>query len=216
MVNKKWLAITLFGWLMFVGFSYLIPISTLALKLTWMALQQFWLIIGGLQSINYKGLFSLDAQQFLAGFKAGILLFFFNSILTYAVIAILNMMFGTGQVVIWLGNEREAMQQLFAVKDFHVLLVVFILVVIGAPISEEILFRGGLLLGFTEILKSWQANLLSALIFAAVHYYFVQFVPIFFSGLFLGRLFISEKKLIKPIVAHATVNLIGFIIYLYG
>ena len=89
--------------------------------------------------------------------------------------------------------------------------------VIGAPVSEEIVFRGGLLQGLAQVTSARVANFITALIFALVHYYVIQFLPVFFSGLYLGWIYLKRENLVEPIAAHATklILLVSCLIFSY-
>ena len=47
---------------------------------------------------------------------------------------------------------------------------------------------------------------MSALLFASVHLYLINFLPIFLIGVLLARLYERTGSLAAPIVAHATAN----------
>lgn len=215
LVNKQWLAITLIGWVIIVACSWIIPLPTLATKFIWMALQQAWLILAGLKAIQPKKLMQFELAKLFSGIRAGLVLFVLNTAISYVVVLILSLIFGMEEVLMVLANERSGIGQLFAVKNQITLVIVFFLVVIGAPVSEEIVFRGGLLQGLAQVTSARVANFITALIFALVHYYVIQFLPVFFSGLYLGWIYLKRENLVEPIAAHATVNFIGFMFNLF-
>jgi membrane protease YdiL (CAAX protease family) len=86
----------------------------------------------------------------------------------------------------------------------------FLMVVIGAPIVEELLFRGFL---FSQ-LKTSKLNIngsivLTSLIWTSIHfqYDFLLLIPIFFLGLLLGHLMHKYNSLYLVIIVHAVHNL---------
>ena len=86
----------------------------------------------------------------------------------------------------------------------------FLMVVIGAPIVEELLFRGFL---FTQ-LKTTKLGvngsiILTSLIWTSIHLQYDLFllIPIFFLGLLLGYLMHKYNSLYLVIIVHAVHNL---------
>jgi membrane protease YdiL (CAAX protease family) len=75
-----------------------------------------------------------------------------------------------------------------------------------APVTEEALFRGLLLRGFTRRWGRWPALVLSSALFALFHLNVWQAVPAFVAGLYLGGLFLATGSLWAPVVAHAVFN----------
>lgn len=80
-------------------------------------------------------------------------------------------------------------------------------VVVGAPLSEEPLFRGLILGGFLLRYGPRKAILYSALLFALIHMNPWQFPIGFLSGLFLGWLTMRTGSLWPAIFAHFLNNL---------
>ena len=86
----------------------------------------------------------------------------------------------------------------------------FLMVVIGAPIVEELLFRGFL---FSQ-LKTTKLGIngsivLTSLIWTSIHLQYDLFllIPIFLLGLFLGYLMLKYNSLYLVIIVHAVHNL---------
>jgi len=82
----------------------------------------------------------------------------------------------------------------------------FLLLVIEAPVVEELVFRGLLQRGLIARQGVRQALVLQAILFAALHLNPWQFVPAFFIGLFLGWLFVKTGSLGICILFHAAWN----------
>lgn len=87
--------------------------------------------------------------------------------------------------------------------------------VLIAPWAEERFFRG-------EILPKWEAShgrtraiLFSAALFATVQLRPLLWLPAFVVGLALAELALRTRRLIYPILAHALVNLLFFLIGWY-
>lgn len=85
----------------------------------------------------------------------------------------------------------------------------FIMVVIVAPIVEEVLFRGIILKGYLTHYSTKKALIVSAIFFGIVHLNPYQIVATFFAGIFIGWLYIRTKSLMLCIFAHSLNNLIS-------
>jgi len=88
-------------------------------------------------------------------------------------------------------------------------LVVYASILVLAPLSEEIFFRGFVY----RVLKTNHgiqvAIVGSATLFTAIHFSLASFVPIFIAGIALAWLFERTGSLISPMVAHATFNILN-------
>ena len=86
----------------------------------------------------------------------------------------------------------------------------FMMVVIGAPIIEELLFRGFLLSQLKHTKLGVNGSIvLTSLIWTSIHlqYDLLLLVPIFFLGLLLGYLMHKFNSLYLVIIVHAVHNL---------
>ena len=97
------------------------------------------------------------------------------------------------------------------------LLAFAILVVVGAPIAEEVAFRGML---FASLMKrgvppEW-VIVITALMFSLIHLEPVRIPLLFTIGLVLGYIRWKTRSLGAPIVAHALNNLPGAVGLLVG
>ena len=96
-------------------------------------------------------------------------------------------------------------EDLFASMSGDTLLAV-LLVVVLAPVVEEMLFRGLLLRGFLARYPRWPAIAASALLFGASHLNIYQFAVGVLLGLPLGWLYERTRSLIPCIALHAAYN----------
>ena len=85
-------------------------------------------------------------------------------------------------------------------------LIVVVGVIVAAPITEELLFRGILLRGLARSMTPNAAIWLSAVLFAATHFQLVQFPGLVVVGLVLAWLAVRTGGLAAPIWAHAGFN----------
>ena len=86
--------------------------------------------------------------------------------------------------------------------------VIFIFIVMGAPVIEELFFRK-LLIDKTLACGKKTAVLASALIFALVHGNFQQSLYTFFMGLLLAFLYVKTANIVYPILLHMIINFFG-------
>lgn len=91
------------------------------------------------------------------------------------------------------------------------ILVIFIVAVVGAPIVEELLFRGVL---FEEIRNECSLKMtifLTALVFGIYHFNIIQTPNTFFMGLVLAYVYYKTGTIKAPIIIHATNNILATI-----
>jgi len=92
-------------------------------------------------------------------------------------------------------------------------ILLFIAVVILAPLGEEIIFRGFLQ---QSLEKHWrdvtQAILFTALIFSLIHLNPYWFVQIYFLGVILGFLAWKTKSIIAPLILHSLNNAMALLL----
>ncbi len=84
-------------------------------------------------------------------------------------------------------------------------------VVVAAPLSEELLFREIGLRALSRYINFPVANLLQAAVFASMHQDPLRFVPLFALGALAGWLRLRSGGLLAPIMLHATNNAIAVV-----
>lgn len=84
--------------------------------------------------------------------------------------------------------------------------VVIAVVVIGAPVAEELFFRGLLLRSLARHLSTGWAVTTSAALFGATHFQVLAFPGLFTAGLVFALLTGTTGRLGPAIVAHAAFN----------
>lgn len=87
----------------------------------------------------------------------------------------------------------------------------FLQVCVLAPIIEEILMRGFLLGGLSLNYGKTAALLISAFLFALLHFNMVQTLSAFICGIALGLLYLHTGSIFCCILAHMGYNLISYI-----
>ena len=91
----------------------------------------------------------------------------------------------------------------------------FLLIVIIAPLTEELMFRGYIQEYFRERLTPEWAVIISALMFSFFHP-FNLFPQVFVSGVFLSYVRESGGSILPGIVIHILNNLIGYLSALFA
>ncbi|MBD5137413.1 MAG: CPBP family intramembrane metalloprotease [Lachnospiraceae bacterium] len=84
-----------------------------------------------------------------------------------------------------------------------------------APIIEEILMRGVVLGGLKKSYGYVTALLISATLFAFLHFNMVQTLSAFVCGIVLGLLYIKTNSVFCCMIAHSGYNLISYIVMIY-
>lgn len=88
----------------------------------------------------------------------------------------------------------------------------FLMIVVMAPVFEEMLFRGIMLEGFLRNYKPAKAIILSALIFGVIHMNPWQAFGAFLLGLFIGWIYWKTKSLVISMLIHMVNNLASFVL----
>lgn len=86
----------------------------------------------------------------------------------------------------------------------------FVMMVIAAPLLEEILFRGIFLDGFLKNYSARKSIFWSSLFFAVAHMNPWQFIVAFVLGLVIGYVYLKTKSLLPCIFIHFIANLAGY------
>ena len=87
-------------------------------------------------------------------------------------------------------------------------LVNFFIVVICAPIMEELLFRK-MIIDRTSSYGDGVSVIFSGLLFGLFHGNLVQFSYAFLIGAFFGYIYIKTKNIVYPIILHMAMNFLG-------
>jgi membrane protease YdiL (CAAX protease family) len=89
-------------------------------------------------------------------------------------------------------------------------------VLLGAPLAEEVLFRGYGLARIRELAGERRALLLTALVFAVLHGSWVKLPGTFATGLFLGWLVLQTGSLWPALLGHVANNGLAFLLIRWG
>jgi membrane protease YdiL (CAAX protease family) len=106
----------------------------------------------------------------------------------------------------------ESVKQVFMDFGSQTGIFAFLLMVIAAPILEELIFRGIILDGLLRKYSPIKSIFISSFLFGIVHLNPWQFVTGLIIGIFSGWIYYRTKSLLPSIIIHATANLSGFIL----
>jgi CAAX protease family protein len=94
------------------------------------------------------------------------------------------------------------------------------IVILAAPLGEELFFRGFFYKGLRRRFAVWPSAVISGLAFGALHiagWSFLLIVPaLFLVGVGLALVYEHRQSLLASMAAHATFNVIGFIAIAMG
>ena len=92
--------------------------------------------------------------------------------------------------------------------------LLFIFLLIEAPVLEELLFRSVLFGGLAKIMPLWPAIVLSGFIFAVIHVNAATLIPLWFLGTAFAWLYARTGTLLAPMAVHMTFNAVNLLICL--
>ena len=87
----------------------------------------------------------------------------------------------------------------------------FLLLVVVAPVTEELLFRGLIQRGFLGRYRKWPALLAASALFALLHINPYQLASGFLIGVYLGWLLAGTGSLVPALLGHAVVNALALL-----
>ena len=128
----------------------------------------------------------------------------------------LNLLHVLENAGIEIAHEPQNVVRSFSeVKDPLPLFMLGFLAIIGAPIVEELIFRGVIYRFLKFRMRTSLAIITSALLFAGIHLNFISFSPLFVLGIFLCISYEMSGNLKVPIFFHALFNLNSIILIQY-
>ncbi len=88
--------------------------------------------------------------------------------------------------------------------------LLFVMIVVVAPVVEELFFRGTVLPAIMDRLGTWPAIVISSVWFAASHLQVIQFPGLLAVGLVLAYCRVRTERLIPAIALHTAFNGVTF------
>jgi membrane protease YdiL (CAAX protease family) len=113
------------------------------------------------------------------------------------------------------GVQQELWQLLEFIRDAYGPATAVWLVVLAAPVIEELMFRGVLLRAFAAHVSFGWANVIQALLFAAIHFDLRAAPMLFAVGLIAGYLARRSGGLLAPMILHFVFNLIAALVFVF-
>ncbi len=101
---------------------------------------------------------------------------------------------------------KDMFRELAALNGFGA----FLMIVVAAPLFEELIFRGVILDGLLKRYTPRKAILMSAFLFAFVHLNPWQFITGMVIGTFIGWIYYRTHSLSISIIIHVAVNSVAF------
>lgn len=109
-------------------------------------------------------------------------------------------------------DVEERARDLWNRANGNWVIALVIVVVIGAPIVEEFVYRGLILQALQGRVNEILALVVSAVWFGAIHLQPVEFPGLFMFAVVLGITFMATGRLAGPILAHAAFNAVGLLL----
>jgi membrane protease YdiL (CAAX protease family) len=103
-------------------------------------------------------------------------------------------------------NPQDLVTQVQAMSFSWTFILLFLLVVVLGPISEELLFRAFIYRSLKSYFPKTAAAVVSSLIFALMHFNVLSFVPLFILGVWLCRSYEDSGNIWVPILIHGFFN----------
>ncbi len=164
-----------------------------------------WAYLAVSRGLNPVQLFGLKRQPLWA-VPAWALLWIVPGTMLIGLINLLTM----PHLLKWLGQSEASPQMMIQAlqqsPDDLVKVLTYLTVAVGAPLMEELIFRG-FLYGVAKRFTHWSyAAIGSSLFFAVVHGNVMSFLPLTLLGLLFAAAYEQTKNLLVPVVMHAVFN----------
>ncbi len=101
---------------------------------------------------------------------------------------------------------QPAIELFLRTRDWPSLSLLLVIILVLAPLGEEVLFRGFLYVYLKNHLSRRTSLILTALLFAFLHFNWPTFLPLFLFGLLLGIAYEFSGSLLLSIALHCWFN----------
>lgn len=105
---------------------------------------------------------------------------------------------------IGIGAGSENTEMLLEIAKFSPIMILVIAII--APILEEFVFRRVVFGSIVQFQNFWVSAIISAIIFAAIHFDFTHIILYTICGLIFAFLYYKTKRLLTSIIAHVLLN----------
>ncbi|PIM98765.1 hypothetical protein CDL12_28752 [Handroanthus impetiginosus] len=103
----------------------------------------------------------------------------------------------------------STVEQAIMARDPIAMALYAVVLVVCAPLWEEIVFRGFLLPSLTKYMPVWCSILVSSVAFALAHFNVQRMLPLIFLGVVMGVTYARSRNLLPPMLLHSLWN--GFV-----
>lgn len=103
-------------------------------------------------------------------------------------------------------SEQVGLKEAYDMIEWHKNPIMWIYTCIGAPILEELLFRGKILKELLKKYKPAYCIVITAFLFGLTHIALIKFLTAFFVGLLCGVAYVKTKDIKAPIIIHLVNN----------
>ncbi|HWB03032.1 MAG TPA: type II CAAX endopeptidase family protein [Verrucomicrobiales bacterium] len=187
-------------------------IISLAMQAIFVGLVVAWLRVH--RKFNVTALFGLKQMSLpkaaVTALKWIVPAFFALSVLAYYTVPLLQQ---------WTGLELKRqilVESAPQVTDVLGCTLMFAALCIGAPVMEELIFRGMLFSVAAKFIHPIYANVATSLLFGVIHNNLLAFIPLTFLGMLFAWVYQRTRCLTVPILMHSMFNGLQFLILLYG
>ena len=137
-------------------------------------------------------------------------------IIPFIVVVAIALIYGVITPISGLIPMPEFFQKAFLSMANQNGILAFLMLVVAAPVLEELIFRGIMLDGLLKKYSPIKSILISSIIFGLAHLNPWQFVAGFVIGIFAGWIYYKSRSLSLTIIIHASGNLIGYLARYFG
>jgi membrane protease YdiL (CAAX protease family) len=102
------------------------------------------------------------------------------------------------------------------ITDHATRVLMLITLCLGAPLMEELLFRGVLYSVAARWLHPWYACVATSVLFGVIHGNLLSLIPLTVLGMFLAEAYRRTRTLAVPVLMHSLFNLISYLALFYG
>ncbi|HHY10361.1 MAG TPA: CPBP family intramembrane metalloprotease [Firmicutes bacterium] len=203
----------------FLGLFILVALSRFfqpapSLVFSLLACQQLLFFAGGAFGARRDVLNPPKFKRVIVSFLGGIGLFLANTASSALVLQLSSRFLGSELTAQLVSRERGGIDLFLQSENPLFAKGIIFLLIVGAPLSEELFFRGLFLDFWRSKIGALRATLLAAAAFAVLHFYLIQFIPVLLAGILLGVMFVRSDNIFVPAIAHGVANTLVLLILL--
>ena len=102
------------------------------------------------------------------------------------------------------------------IKDPAARVLMFVTLCIGAPLMEELIFRGVLFSVAAKFIHPIYANVATSVLFGCIHNNLFSLIPLTLLGMVFAGVYQRTRSLAVPVLMHSLFNCSQFLLLLYG